>query len=98
MTRECSASRVHHDQLFAVSRRLLEKCRSDRVIFRWIGADHNNDIGVCTRSKRCGDRTGSDAFKQGCNRRGVAKPGAVVNIIRSKTRSNEFLNQVGFLI
>ncbi len=92
------AARVHDDELGAPLGRLLEEGGGDRVIFGGIGADHDDDVGVpaFVEGGRHGRR--ADAFHQGRDRRRVAKPRAVIDIVGAEAGAHQFLEQVGLFV
>src|SRR5665213_3557577 len=74
-------ARVHHDELGAALGRLLEEGGGDRVVLGRVGADHDDEIGIFALVESRGHRRRTDAFEQRGDRRGVAQPRAVIDII-----------------
>ena len=89
---------VHDDQRLARLRRLLEVGRGDRVVFRGVGADHDDDVGVLHRGERGRDRARADVFHQRRHRRRVAKAGAVVDIVGAEAGAHQLLDEIGLLV
>ena len=53
MARQRLAARIHHDQLGAALGCVLDVSRRHWMVYRRIGADHDNDLGVhCGRKRR----------------------------------------------
>ena len=91
-------ARVHHHQLGAALGRLLEESRGDWVVFRRIGADHDDEVGILALVEGRGYRRGANAFQQRRHRRGVAEPRAVVVIVRAEVRPHELLKKVSLFV
>ena len=98
MTLERLAARIHHHELRAALGRLLEKGRGDRMILGRIGADDDDEIGILALVEGRGHRRRADAFEQRRHRRGVAQPGAVIDIVGAETGAHQFLEQIGFFV
>ena len=98
MALERLAARVHHDELGAALRRLLEEGRRDRMVLRRVGADHDDDVGVLALVEGRGHRGGADAFQQRRDRGGVAQPRAVVDIVGAEAGAHQLLEQIGLLV
>ncbi len=98
MARQRLPARVHHDQLGAALGRVLDEGRSHRVIDRRIGADHDDDFGVHRGRERRRHCAGIQAFHQGCDRRGVAQPGAVIDIVGAEAGAHQLLEQIRLFV
>ena len=92
------AARIHEDQLGAALGRLLEEGRRDRMVLGRIGADHDDDVRVLALVKRRGDCSRADALQQRCDRRRVAKPRAMVDVVGSEAGSHQLLEQIGLFV
>ena len=92
------AARVHDDQRRATLGRLLEIGRRDRMVLGRVGADHHDDVGLFTFVEGRSHRARADPLHQGGDRRGMAQPRAVIDIVVAEAGAHEFLEQVGFLI
>ena len=98
VARQRLAARIGDDQGRAARRRLLEIGRRNRVVLRRVGADHEDDVAVPAGGERRGDGAGADAFEQRRDRRGVAQPGAMIDIVRAEAGAHQLLEQVGLLV
>ncbi len=92
------AARVHDDQLGAALHGLLEEGRGDRMVLVRVGADHHDDVGVLHSRERRRHRARADALHQRGDRGGVAQARAVVDVVGSKARAHQLLEQVGLLV
>ena len=92
------AARVHHDQLGAALRRLLEEGRGDRVVFGRVRADDDDHVGIGRRGERRRHRARADPLHQRRDRRGVAEPRAVVDIVAAEAGAHQLLEQIGLLV
>ena len=91
-------SRVDDDQLGAALGRLLEEGRGDRMVGGRARADDDDAVGLQRVVEGGRHRARADAFHQRGDRRGVAEPRAVVDIVGSKTLAHQLLEQVGLFI
>ena len=98
MTHQILAARIDDDQLGAALGRLLEVGRSDRMVGRRTGADHHDAIRLQGIRERRRHRTGADAFHQRCDRRGMAEPGAVIDVVGPEAAPHQLLEQVSLLV
>ena len=98
VARQRLPARIHHDQLGAALGRVLDVGRGHRMVHGRIGADHDDDFGIHRRRKRRRHRAGIQAFHQRRNRRGVAQPGAVIDIVGAETGAHQLLEQIGLLV
>ena len=98
MSRQRLPARIHHDQLGAALGRILDEGRGDRMVDRWIGADHDDDLGVHRGGERRRHRARIQAFHQRRHRGGVAQPGAVIDIVGAEAGAHQFLEQIGLLV
>ena len=87
------AARIHHDQLGAALGGLLEEGRGDRMVLGRVGADHDDDVGVLALVEGRGHRRRADAFEQRRDRRGVAEPRAVIDVVGPKPVRTSFWNR-----
>jgi hypothetical protein len=55
-------------------------------------------VGVPGGVEGRGDGAGADAFHQRCDRRGVAQPRAVVDVVGAEALADQLLEQIGFLV
>ncbi len=92
------AARIHHDELRATLRGLLEEGRSDRVVFGRVGADDDDDIGILAFVEGRGHRRRADAFQQRRHRRRVAKPRAMIHVVRTEPGANQLLEEISLLV
>ena len=92
------AARVHHDQGLAPLGRLLEEGRGDRVVLGRVGADHDDHVGIPDRGERRGHRTRADVLEQCRDRGRMAKPRAVVDVVRAEAGAHQLLEQIGLLV
>ena len=91
VSRELGATWIGDHQLGAVLDRVLDpRCR-DRMIDDGVRADQQNDVGLEHVHHRIRYRARSDAFQQRCNTGCVAKPRAVIDVVRAKSRAHQFL-------
>ena len=63
-----------------------------------IGADHDDDVGVHRGGERRRHRARADALHQRRDRRGVAQPRAVVDIVGAEAGAHQLLEQIGLLV
>src|SRR3974390_3471141 len=91
-------ARIHHDQLGAALRRLLEIGGGNRVVLGRVGADDDNNVGILhlVEAGRHGSR--SDAFEQSCDRRGMTESCAVIDIVGAESGTHELLEEISFLV
>ena len=90
--------RVGDDQGGAVVGGLLDEGRRHRVVVGGVGADDENGVGVQGVGKRVRHRAAADLVQQGGDRRGVAQPRAVVDVVGAEDGANELLEQVVVLV
>ena len=87
VARQRLPARIHHEQLGAVLLdRVLDEGRGDRMVHGRVGADHDDDLGIQRRRERRRHRARAQAFEQRRDRRGVAQPRAVIDIVASRSR------------
>ena len=98
MARQRLAARVHHDQLGAALRGVLEEGRGDRMVFGRVGADDDDDVGILARGERRRHRARADALHQRGDRRGVAEPRAVIDVVAAEAGAHQLLEQIGLLV
>ena len=98
MARQRLPARIDHDQLGAALGRVLDEGRGDRMVHGRIGADHDDDLGVHRRRERRRHRARVQAFQQRRDRRGVAQPRAVIDIVGAEAGAHQLLEQIGFLV
>ncbi|MBA7627372.1 hypothetical protein ES703_34834 [subsurface metagenome] len=72
-------------------------CRQDPagnqgVLLRGVGPDDENAIGLLYIGYRVGHGTTAKGWNQSSYGRGMAKAGAVVNIVSAQNRSSQFLS------
>ena len=91
-------ARVHDDQLRAALGGVLQEGRGDRMVLRGAGADDDDAVGVLGGGERRGDGARVDAFHQRRDRRGMAQPRAVVDVVGAEAGADELLEQIGFLV
>ena len=63
-----------------------------------VRADHDDDVGMTAFVERGRDRARADALEQRRDGRGVAQPGAMVDVVGAKARAHQLLDQVGLLV
>ena len=68
------------------------------MILGRIGADDDDDVGVLARVEGRGHRRRADAFHQRRDRRGVAQPRAVIDIVGAEAGAHQLLEQIGLLV
>ena len=78
--------------------RLLEEGRGDRVVLGRLRADDDDDVGVLRGGERRRHRARADPFHQRRDRRGVAQPRAMVDIVAAEAGAHQLLEQVGLLV
>ena len=93
VARQIAAARVGHDQLHPRLRGVLDKRCGHRMIHRRIGADHENHFRVRDVAHRVRHRARVDAFHQRGHARSMAKPRAVVDVVRAEAGSHQLLEQ-----
>ena len=92
------AARVHHDERRAALHGVLEEGGGDRMVLGRVGTDHHDDIGILRRHEGRGDRARANALEQPRNRRSVAKPRAMVDVVGSESRAHQLLEEVSLLV
>ncbi len=92
------AAGVDDDELRAALRRLFEIGGGNGMVLGRIGADDNDHVGVLDLVECRGHRAGADALDQGRDRRSVAEPRAVIDIIVVEARADQFLEQIGLFV
>ena len=92
------APRVDVDDLRAAAPRLLEEGRRDRVVRGRVAAGEDRDVGVHDVAVGRGDRARADALEQRRDARGVAQPGAVVDVVGAEAGADQLLEEVGLLV
>ena len=92
------SSDVDDNQLRAGFRGRLDKRCRDGVIRRRVAAGDQTHVGSRDVRKDVCDRSGTDRLHQSRNRRRVAQPSAVVDIVRAEAAADEFLKEVRFLV
>src|SRR5262249_412756 len=98
MALERLAARIGYDQCRATLCRLLEERRRNRVIFRWVGADYENDFGVLALIEGRRHCAGADSFHQCRYGRSVAEPGAMIDIVGAEAGADELLEQISLFV
>ena len=93
-----AGARVHVDDLRAAAAGLLEERARDRVVRGRVRPGDDHDVGVGHVAVGRGHRTGADALEQRRDRRGVAQPGAVVDVVGAEAGPDELLEEVGLLV
>ena len=88
---------VHHDEGRLLCR-LLEEGGGDGVVLGGVGADHDDDVGVLARGERGGHCPRADAFEERNDRRGVAQPRTVVDVVGAEALADHLLDEVGLLV
>ena len=87
------AARVHDDQLGAALGRVLEVGGGDRMVLGRPRADDDDAVGVLRRRERRRHGAGVEAFHQRRDRRGVAQPRAVVDVVGAEALRTSFWNR-----
>ena len=95
---QADPARVDGDQLAAALGELLEVGRRDRMVFDRVGADHDCDLGVLDLVEGGGNRARADVLHQRRDARGVAEPGAVVDVVVLEALTDQFLEEIGLLV
>ena len=85
-------------ELRAPLRGVLDERRGDRVVDRRVGADDDDHVGVRALGERGRHRPRADRLHQGGDRRGVAEPGAVVDVVAAEPGADQLLEQVRLLV
>ena len=98
MARQRLPARIHHDQLGAALGRVLDEGRGDRMVHGRVGADHDDDFGIHRGRKRRRHRARAQAFEQRRDRRGVAQPRAVIDIVGAEAGAHQLLEQIGLFV
>ena len=96
--RKVRTARVADDQPGAVLRGVLDPGRGHRVIHRRVGADEDHHLGLRHVHHRIRHRAGADALEQRVDRRGVAQPRAVIDVVAAEAGSHQLLEQVSLLV
>ena len=76
----------------------LQKCCCDGVVFGWSCTDDDDAVAVLGGGEGGRDCAGSNGFHQCGDRARVTQPRAVIDIVRPKSRPDQFLEQIGFFI
>lgn len=98
LVREAHLSGVGHDQR-SPSQRLLEQSGSDDGVgFDRVGPDDQEAVCLPHIVERIGASGPSERCGEACCGRGVAEPGAVVDVVRPHDRAQEFLDEVVLLV
>ena len=63
-----------------------------------VGADDDDDVGIRRRRERRRDGARADRLHQRGDRRGVAEPRAVVDVVAAEAGAHQLLEQVGLLV
>ena len=95
---QADPARIHHDQLAAALGELLEIGRGNRVVLDRIGADDDGDIRVLDLVEGRGHSGRADVLHQRRDRRRMAQPRAVIDVVVPEPLPDELLEQVGFLV
>ena len=95
---EPHAARVHHVELAAALDELLEVGGRHRVVLGRVGADDDRDVGVLDLVEGGGDRRRADVLHQRRDGRGVAEPGAVVDVVVPEGLADQLLEEVRLLV
>ena len=92
------AARVHDDQLAAALGELLEVGRGHRMVLGGVGADDDGEVGVLDLVEGRRDRARADVLHQRRHRRGVAEPGAVVDVVVAEPLADQLLEEIRLLV
>ena len=92
------AARVADDEGGAALGGIFEEGSGNRVVLGRVGADDQDDIGLERVGERRGDRRRTDGLEQSRHRRGMAQPGAVVDIVGAETGAHQLLEEIGLLV
>ena len=68
------------------------------MVLRRVRTNHDRNICVFNLVKRCSHGTRANIFHQSRHGRGVAQTGAVVHIVMFESLTDQFLEEVCFLI
>ena len=98
MAGELGPTGVHDHQRLAGFGRILHKGRRHRMVLRGVGADDDNALRLRHVCHLIGHRARADAFQQGGDRRGVAQPCAVIDVVRPESGPHQLLEKIGFFI
>ena len=63
-----------------------------------VGADHHDDVGILHLVEGGRHRRGADAFQQRRDRRGMAEPRAVIDIVGAEAGADQLLEQIGLFV
>ena len=91
-------ARIHDHELGAALGGLLEEGGGDRMVLGRIGADDDDHVGILHFVEGRRHRRGADAFEQGRDRRGMAKPRAVIDIVGAEADAHELLEQIRLFV
>ena len=78
--------------------RVLDEGRRHWVVHRRVCADDDDRFSVAAFGERRRDGTGADVLEQRGNRRGVAEPRAVVDIVRPEAGADKLLDKIGLFV
>ena len=92
------AAWIDDDQGRPAAAGLLEEGRCDWMVGGRVRAGKQRHVRVDDISVRRRHGAGSDALEEGRDARGVAEPGAVVDVVRSQSGADQLLEEVGLLV
>ena len=98
VARELRAARVGHDQLRAALDRVLHEGRGDGVVDRRVGADDDDHVGSLHVANGVDHGARADRLHQRGDRRGVAEPRAVVDVVPAEAGAHQLLEEVRLLV
>ncbi len=97
-THEVDLARVGDDQLGAVAHRALDVEGADRVRLGRVRADHEDGVGREDVDEGVGHGAAAQRLREAGDGRGVAEPGAVVDVVRADHGAHELLEEVVLLV
>ena len=98
MAHHVLTTRVHNDKLGAVLHSLFEIGRCNWMIGSRARTDNDHAIGFHRISEGCRNSPGTNAFQQCRDRRSMAEPRTMVDIVGLKTLTDELLEQIGLFV
>ena len=68
------------------------------MVFRGVGADDHDDVGVLHLIEGRGHRARADALDERGNGRCVTEAGAVIDVVVAEARADQLLKEIGLFI
>ncbi len=99
MVRDLRTAGIHDDQgLAGAFTAFLRKGGGHRVVLGGVGADDHDHLGLMTSATGLETAPEPIICKQGRHRRGMAEPGAVIDVVAAKAGADQLLEQVGLFV